>query len=126
MQCPKCSGRMEMVIYEDIEVDRCTTCEGLWFDMLEADQLRTMSGSEVIDSGDPKLGREYDERHNVVCPKCQTQMVHMVDRRAPHIQYEACTVCYGLFFDAGEFRQFKQSTVLDFFRNLAARRRKRK
>lgn len=126
MQCPKCSGDMEPLTYEDIEVDRCTTCGGIWFDMLEAEQLRTMSGSEIIDSGDPKIGREYDEMHNVICPKCQTQMIHMVDRRSPHIQYEACTVCYGLFFDAGEFRQFKRPTVLDFFRNLAARGRRRK
>ncbi|MBN1818707.1 MAG: zf-TFIIB domain-containing protein [Sedimentisphaerales bacterium] len=125
MKCPKCNGDMESVQYEDIEVDRCTSCEGIWFDMLEADKLRTMSGSEAIDTGDPKLGREYDDIHNVICPKCQTQMIHMVDRRKPYIQYEACTVCYGLFFDAGEFRQFKHQTVLDFFRNLSARSRKK-
>lgn len=117
---------METAQYEDIEVDRCRSCEGIWFDMLEADKLKTMSGSEVIDTGDPKIGREYDDVHNVICPKCQTQMIHMVDRRKPHIQYEACTVCYGLFFDAGEFRQFKQQTVLDFFRNLVARTGRKK
>ena len=32
MNCPKCSSEMETVTYDDVEVDRCSGCQGLWFD----------------------------------------------------------------------------------------------
>ena len=48
----------------------------------------------------------------------------MVDRAQPHIWYEACTRCYGVFFDAGEFRDYKETSVLDFFRDLFAKERR--
>lgn len=35
MKCPKCSGAMEIVRYQDIEIDRCKNCKGIWFNMLE-------------------------------------------------------------------------------------------
>ena len=39
------------------------------------------------------------------------------------IVYEACTVCNGVFFDAGEFRDYKEHTIIDFFRDLLAKER---
>ncbi len=48
-------------------------------------------------------------------------MIQMVGVGRPHIGYEACTVCYGMFFDAGEFKDYKEETVLDFFRDLWAK-----
>jgi Zn-finger nucleic acid-binding protein len=108
----------------NIEVDRCTGCQGIWFDMLEAEHLKAMEGCEEIDIGDPEAGRTFDKVDRIDCPKCSEPMLRMVDRRQPHIWYEACPVCYGLFFDAGEFTDYKEETILDFFRDLKAGERK--
>ena len=35
MKCPKCAAAMELVMYEDISVDRCVACKGIWFDANE-------------------------------------------------------------------------------------------
>ena len=118
MQCPKCDADMEKVTYENIEVDRCTGCAGIWFDMLEAEKLKEIKGSETIDTGDAKTGAEYDKKQKIDCPKCKTPMIRMVDRSQPRKHFESCTVCYGLFFDAGEFADYKQESVLDFFKGL--------
>lgn len=111
---------MEKIEYEHIEVDRCTYCAGLWFDMLEAEHLKAIEGSESIDIGDPVDGEHFDVIRRVDCPVCHTPMIGMVDQAQPHIRYESCKVCYGLFFDAGEFKDWKTKTVLDFFRDLLA------
>ena len=124
MNCPKCSQTTEVVQYEDIEVDRCTNCKGIWFDMLEAEHLKALEGSENIDVGDPKTGKEYNKIDRVNCPKCNEPMLRMVDAEQPHIWYEACPVCYGVFFDAGEFSDFKEETTIDFFRDLFTGERK--
>ena len=44
-------------------------------------------------------------------------------RKQANIHYEACTTCYGVFFDAGEFRDYAERSVLDFFRDLISRDR---
>jgi Zn-finger nucleic acid-binding protein len=115
---------MQVVEHEGIAVDRCSGCNGLWFDMLEHEHLRNIAGSESIDLGSPEVGKIYNQKEFVDCPVCETQMVRMVDQRQPHIWYEACTSCYGVFFDAGEFRDYKELTVLDFFRDLFAKERR--
>jgi Zn-finger nucleic acid-binding protein len=115
---------METVEYRGISVDRCTTCKGLWFDMLEQEHLKAIEGSESIDLGKrPKRDKGKDDRIPIACPACKLELIRMVDRDQPHIWYEACTSCYGVFFDAGEFRDYKEKTVLDFFRDLFAKER---
>jgi uncharacterized protein len=51
MECPKCQAQMEVVQFEEVEVDRCVRCGGLWFDVLEHEELRDRSGAETIDTG---------------------------------------------------------------------------
>lgn len=123
MRCPKCEAEMQVVEYEGISVDRCSGCSGLWFDMLEHEHLKDIAGSESIDIGSAEAGKKYNEVDRIDCPVCKTQMIRMVDRLQPHIWYEACTSCYGVFFDAGEFRDYKERTVLDFFRDILAKGR---
>lgn len=123
MECPKCDSNMEKVTFETVEVNRCTNCKGMWFDMLQHEHLKAMQDSESIDIGDAATGREYDKIDRINCPICRTQMIRMVDAKQPHIHYEACTSCYGVFFDAGEFRDYKEETVIDFFRDLFAKER---
>lgn len=123
MECPKCDSDMEKVTVEAIEVDRCTKCRGLWFDMLEHEHLKAIKDSESIDIGEAALGKEYDKIERIDCPVCHSQMIRMVDSKQPHIRYEACTSCYGVFFDAGEFRDYKHETVIDFFKGLFAKAR---
>ena len=124
MNCPKCSASMEKVQYESIEVDRCTDCRGIWFDMLEQEHLKALEGSEEIDIGDPEVGKQSNIIDHITCPVCDTRMIRMVDGQQPHIWFESCTVCYGVFFDAGEFRDYKQENILDFFKDLFSQERK--
>ncbi len=123
MNCPKCDAPTEKVTHGSIEVDRCSECKGIWFNMLEAEHLKDMEGSEAIDAGDPKLGKKYKEMKHVKCPVCHDEMIGMVNAQQPHIWYESCPVCYGIFFDAGEFKDYKEETVLDYFRDLFAKER---
>ena len=124
MKCPKCGGELQPVVQDSIEVDRCTQCGGLWFDRMEADRLRKVKGSaQLIDTGDEKMGAAQNQVGKIECPRCHTQMIRMVDLEQHHIWYESCTVCYGRWFDAGEFKDLQQESVIDFFRGLFAKER---
>jgi len=118
LQCPKCKADMDKVKFKDIEVDRCTQCAGIWFDAHEMQQLRTMDGSETIDTGASALGEHHNDMRDVRCPVCNQLMIRKTDVGQSHIQYEMCPKCKGTFFDAGEFRDLKDESIFDFFKNL--------
>lgn len=124
LQCPKCQGTLESVVYSNIEVDRCTSCQGIWFDSQEAQELKKVQGSESIDTGDAATGKKFDSVEDINCPKCQTKMTKMVDIDQPHIRYEKCPVCYGIWFDAGEFKDYKEETISDIFKGIFSQERR--
>ena len=118
MECPKCAQYMEKISFNGVEIARCIQCNGMWFDMLEHERLKKMQGSEVIDVGDKHIGKEYNDVDRINCPQCHTSMIRMVDKDHHHIWYEACPTCFGVFFDAGEFRDYKKDSFLDSIKDM--------
>jgi Zn-finger nucleic acid-binding protein len=115
---------MEEVTYgRDLIIDRCTNCKGIWFDAGEAEKLKGKWMSEFIDSGDPEVGKEYNKIDDVNCPRCDKKMEKVSDPKQPHIWYEACPDKHGMYFDAGEFTDYKYETLLDKFRDLVTGKR---
>jgi Zn-finger nucleic acid-binding protein len=125
MNCPKCNAPMEEVSFESITVDRCTSCKGIWFDANEHKLLKDKRGAEALDIGDVNVGKRMDKITNILCPRCHGPMIRMVDVDQQHIDYEACTTCYGVFLDAGEFRDFKDFTVSEYLRGLFGLKKKK-
>jgi uncharacterized protein len=111
MDCPKCGAAMELVKVEDVEIDRCGGCGGMWFDLLEHEHLKAIAGSEQVDSGAPGRGQKQDQIRKANCPRCKTPMIGMVFAEQTHIHYEMCSVCHGVYLDAGEFADFKHLTL---------------
>ena len=113
MNCPKCISPMVKVNFAGVEVDRCTSCQGIFFDEFEKEQLRKMNGADAIDLGDPKAGRAFNKVDRIECPRCGSRMIRMVDLEQPHIWFEHCTVCSGSFFDAGEVKDLKHHLFVE-------------
>jgi len=122
MKCPKCDYEMKSNKHKDIEYDQCKNCGGLWFDALEAEELVETKNAAEIDTGDALP--EMNKKRNINCPVCNVRMCKIHDREQPHIQLEACSVCHGTFFDAGEFKDFCEETFMDRVKDwFAAKRR---
>ena len=120
MNCPKCVGELQQQRFgPDIVVHRCSTCSGLWCkpDMLLQMKREWMSEA-VLDSGDPRLGKELDELGDIDCPECGISLDKTYDDEQVHIWFETCSRCGGLFFDAGEFTDLKFNTFLDRIRGI--------
>ena len=50
MKCPKCGHDLHTEEYHGLEVDRCTECDGVWFDAGEAEQLIDEGHEGVLSS----------------------------------------------------------------------------
>lgn len=124
MNCPKCRSAMQPASHEGIEIDRCTKCGGLWFDMLEAENLKKLGGADALDTGSAETGQEQNRLEKIECPRDSSAMLRMVVNGQPHIWYESCPVCYGAYFDAGEFKDFEAHTFMDRVKALFRKERK--
>lgn len=114
---------MDSLTVESTMIERCSGCHGLWFDLLEEEDLR--AHADRVDTGDAALGQAHNRVDRIDCPKCPDgqPLIRMVDPAQPHIWFESCTVCYGRFYDAGEYRDFAQFTLADWWRRLRPRAR---
>ncbi len=124
MRCPKCRADMEPVEYEGTEVDRCTICQGIWFDAGEIDSLKDKQSAAAIDIGDKKIGKQSNAIDHYDCPRCGGAMVRVIDPVQHHIWYETCSGCSGSYLDAGELRDLSTRSILDFIRDLSTPERK--
>jgi ribosomal protein L37AE/L43A len=54
MDCPRCDGKLVETAYEDIKIDVCDKCSGVWFDAGELAQVL-----EKDDKGGSWFGRLF-------------------------------------------------------------------
>ena len=112
--CPKCKLQLETVRVGVLTVERCTGCHGLWFDVLEWDDARQLEGAERLDNGDSRIGAAHDGDAGLCSPKCQTTPLTRLE--VPHhvgLHIDKCPRCYGAFFDAGEFLEYRELTLIE-------------
>ncbi len=118
MQCPKCQSAMEELEIHKVTVTRCTNCLGLFFDRSKHEYLKDKEDAEDIDIGDPEIGKLFNKKDDIFCPDCAAPMIKMVVADQAHIEYESCSKCFSVFFDAGEFRDYLEKDVFDIVKSL--------
>jgi Zn-finger nucleic acid-binding protein len=61
-----------------------------------------------------------------MCPRCtNVKMTQVQDVDQSHITLDACPECLGVYFDAGEFKDFAHFNFVDYLRGLFHRKKKK-
>ncbi|MFZ1518389.1 MAG: zf-TFIIB domain-containing protein [Ignavibacteriaceae bacterium] len=47
MQCPKCGMKLIEINYKDIQVDKCSSCDGVWLDAGELDAISNLEKGKL-------------------------------------------------------------------------------
>jgi len=108
MICPACNSDMIVVEYNNIELDYCNDCHGIWFDSTE---LELLLKSLSLDSHDLLLedivkSPEADSAEKKLrCPICRKKMKKTAIGDHRDILIDACPQKHGLWFDGGEVTQ---------------------
>jgi len=108
MICPTCKNIMIVVEHERVELDYCTSCQGVWFDSGElALLLETMgleeaglSLSNILTSPEAKTA---EKKRN--CPICGQKMGKATIGQKPEVLIDVCRHGDGLWFDGDEVGQ---------------------
>ncbi|MFC1946219.1 zf-TFIIB domain-containing protein, partial [Chloroflexota bacterium] len=104
MICPVCKQDMLVVEHQNIELDYCASCHGVWFDSGELELLLQCHGFEeaaVFLAGilaKPVATGEKPRK----CPICSRKMAKA---SVGETIIDACSRGEGLWFDGGELTQ---------------------
>jgi Zn-finger nucleic acid-binding protein len=124
MICPKCHAEMTALLVEEIAVERCDRCGGLWFDQRGATPIRQVdpAAAAAIDTGPSWQATIHNEQGKVFCPHDETLMRRLTVPDRPGMWVERCPTCRGTFFDAGEFSQLTDREIGMLVRSSGAYR----
>ncbi|MFC1884751.1 zf-TFIIB domain-containing protein [Thermodesulfobacteriota bacterium] len=113
MDCPVCRDAMITLELDDVEIDHCVGCGGIWLDggeleMLIGDVQKTMTLFESFRVSDthPEKPRR--------CPICDKKMQKvMAGADASDLLIDRCRRNDGLWFDQGELDSILTRARLD-------------
>ena len=102
MDCPVCSVSLIVVERQQIELDYCVDCKGLWFDAAGLELLAEALKIEVDMPDIASLPVVSTKEKPRKCPRCAKRMEKVAMGGKPRVVVDRCPRGHGLWFDAGE------------------------
>lgn len=102
MNCPTCGQAMIVLEVEQIEVDYCTGCRGIWLDAGELELL--LEGTGEANTLLQSLAAAQSEEEKRKCPICHKKMDKVRAGGATDV-IDRCPRNHGLWFDRGELQK---------------------
>lgn len=102
MNCPVCSEPMIVVERQQIELDYCLWCRGLWFDAGELSLLAEALNRPMTLPEGLTLGEQETAERPRPCPRCDKAMEKVAMGTTPRVLVDRCVGGHGLWFDHGE------------------------
>ena len=102
MDCPLCRNAMITLELDEVEIDHCLECGGIWLDAGELEMLLGDSekAGAVVGSFSAAVGCKEKLRKCPIClKKMEKSLVGQDDKR---VLIDRCRKADGLWFDSGE------------------------
>lgn len=105
---------------DDVDVDQCDTCGGIWFDAHELERVLGRGHVEALAKrGAP---RPDDDERRGHCPRCGGDgylvQIASADSR---VHIDTCAICGGKWLDGGEIGVLEARGPLQRLRRLVRR-----
>ena len=102
MICPKCKEQtLTAASVKGIEVDRCKSSDGIWFDPRELTAVLDLE--ETVRRGlQSKNEDKWRDQMRGRCPRDQSNLFRMYSAHAESVVLDTCPTCGGIWLDAGE------------------------
>lgn len=128
MNCPACKEPMIVLELEEVEIDHCISCGGIWLDAGELELLLESSGEKdkLLSSFEvDKTTKEKVRR----CPICLKRMEKVLCGKSNKIRIDKCRRNDGIWFDVGELEEIikmasfdKNNRVLNLLKDMFKKR----
>jgi len=128
MNCPVCKDSMIVLELQQIEVDYCISCEGIWLDAGELELMLETEGERNIvinlfKEVDPGKEKSYN------CPICGKRMLKFDVGEEEKVKIDKCKRNHGLWFDKGELQKVvefgtsdKENKIINLLKDMFERK----
>ncbi len=113
MMCPRCKKELKVVFQEDVEIDTCLECNGVWVDLIEEKKILNMK-PEVFTVDELHRLRKYyqslgrvEEIKYVPCPICNKLMQRKNWGAHSGVVVDKC-YDHGTWYDVGEIEKIRE------------------
>ncbi|MBA7648216.1 hypothetical protein ES703_55999 [subsurface metagenome] len=129
MDCPLCKEPMIVLELEEVEIDHCLSCGGIWLDAGELELL--LENSEAKDDllSSFEVDRNTREKGRR-CPLCLKRMEKVLCGTDKKIRIDKCRRNEGIWFDLGELEEIikmgsfdKGGRVLNLLQDMFGKKR---
>jgi Zn-finger nucleic acid-binding protein len=123
LNCPVCSQPLIILELNEIEIDYCTNCFGIWLDEGELELMIGNSGQKETLLHSFKPAHKSSEK-KIKCPVCGKKMDKIGCGKDGEIILDKCRKHHGLWFNKGELEKvvesggLNQNRIADFLREM--------
>ena len=113
MDCPVCKEAMITLELNDVEIDHCISCAGIWLDAGELEMLLNDTERAQILLEAFNIDKSSKEKKRK-CPICSKKMQKIIaGSDEPVLLIDRCKKGDGLWFDKGELKDICARAKLD-------------
>jgi hypothetical protein len=116
---------------EQIEIDYCPSCRGIWLDSGELEML--LEGGPQSEKSHAFLSDLSVTEKQIRCPKCRKKMAKVRPQNNPDVVLDSCMAGHGIWFDKGELFELLKNEksafdnrILDVLRGIFRQKPKEK
>jgi len=125
VNCPVCKKEPMVVLeLDEVEVDYCPSCRGIWLDAGELELLLEDAGEKEALLSSFELDRATKEK-SVKCPICRKRMQKALFGEEEQVRIDKCRKNDGIWFDEGELEKViamgagdKENKVLNLLKDM--------
>lgn len=116
MLCPACKMDMLVLEFEQVEIDTCYECHGVWLDSGELELIGEQAGAlqkelfAALETAPPDVLQRGSKRK---CPVCRAKLKKVTTPGRQPIELDRCPRGHGLWFDKGELSAVVRAAQAD-------------
>ena len=108
-RCPRCQGELKTVEKDDVTVEVCLQCAGIYLDRGELDKLAASTAGSVEYCSATSAETVENDRARIQCVKCSSEFMSRIQfLTLTDIFLDRCDACGGFWLDQGELARINE------------------
>ncbi len=112
MNCPFCNNPLVILELNQVEIDYCTNCHGIWLDNGELELLLKDAKEKTQLLNSFNINKNSGEKI-LKCPICSKKMEKVNCGTGNKVLLDKCKKDHGIWFNEGELEQVVEMGGLD-------------
>ena len=121
MDCPRCSVELAEIASDEMTIQRCSECGGLWIDSADLNRVLLHANLPALSAVG---GYVNPDEIAGMCPACNVDLVAVEGGEKRSLHYDTCESCGGIWVEGPDVDEVPETLdwkaaeqeIVDFYR----------